>query len=63
VHINLAQYAVAGIDEPMRCIGGNDHDAARFDLARFVSDGDVGAAFKRECDLDIRFSKAYSSRS
>jgi hypothetical protein len=38
----------------MRCVCGNDHDAARFHLARFVSDRDGGAAFKRECDLDVR---------
>jgi len=38
----------------MRCVRGDDHDAARFHLARFVSDRDGGAAFKRECDLDVR---------
>ena len=53
VNINLTKYGVAGVNEPMRCVRGDDHNAARFHLARFVSDRDGGAAFKSECDLDI----------
>ena len=54
VNINLTKYGFPGVNESMRCVRGNDHDAARFHLVRFVYDRDGGAAFKRERDLDVR---------
>lgn len=54
MHIDLAQDGVAGVNESMRRARGNDDDAARFYLALFISDGNGGAAFKRECDFDVR---------
>ena len=54
VDIDLAQDGVAGVNESMRCVRRNDDDAARFHVALFISDGDGGAAFKRERDFDVR---------
>ena len=53
VNINLAKYGVAGVNESMRCVRRNDHNATGVHLARFVSDGNRGAAFKGECDLHV----------
>ncbi len=54
--IDLPQHGVAGVNESMRCIRGNDHDAARFHVVRLISDRNSGATFKRECDLGVGVS-------
>lgn len=52
--VDLAQRRFAGVNESMRCVRRNHHDAARFHFASFIADRDGGAAFKSESDLDIR---------
>jgi hypothetical protein len=54
MHINLAQDCVSGVDEAVGSVGGDDDNAAGLQLTRFIADGDGGAAFERECDLNIR---------
>ena len=51
--INLAQERVAGVNESMWCVRGNDDDTARFHFALFISDRDGAAAFEGECDFDV----------
>src|SRR5439155_9821711 len=51
---DLTQNRLPGVDESMRRIRGNHHDAAGFHFARFITDRHAGAAFERELDLDIR---------
>ena len=51
--VDLTENGVAGVNEPMRCVRGNDHDTTGFHLARFVSHRDGGAAFKGKCYLHV----------
>ena len=51
--VDLTQDALAGVNESMRCIRGNDNNATGFHFARFIADRDGRAAFDRECDLDV----------
>ena len=52
--IDLAQRRVAGVNESMRRVRGNDDDAAGVQFVRFIANRDGGAAFERERDLDVR---------
>jgi len=54
VDVDLAQRRVAGINESMRCVRGNDDDAAGFHFKRFIANRNAGAAFEGERDLDVR---------
>ena len=54
VDVDLAQHRVAGVNESMPCIRGNDDDAPGFHFNGFIADRDGGTAFERECDLDVR---------
>jgi len=54
MNIDLTQDGLSGINEAVRCVRGNDHDAAGFNFVRLITDCDGGAAFERERDLDIR---------
>jgi hypothetical protein len=54
VDIDLAQRRVAGVNESMRCVRGNDDDAAGVHFKAFIADRNAGAAFERERDLDVR---------
>ena len=54
VDVDLAQRRVAGVNESMRCVRGNDDDAAGFHFTRFIADRDGGTAFERKRDLDVR---------
>jgi len=51
--IDLAQRRVAGVNESMRRVRGNDDDAAGVHFARFIANRDNGAAFECERDLDV----------
>ena len=51
--VDLTQDCVSRINEAMRRVGGNYHDAAGLHFARFVADRDGGAAFERERHLDV----------
>jgi hypothetical protein len=54
VDIDLAQRRVAGVNESMRRVRGDDDDAAGVQFVRFIANRDGGAAFERERDLDVR---------
>jgi hypothetical protein len=54
VDVDLAQRRVAGINESMRCVRGNDDDASGFNFKRFIANRNAGAAFEGERDLDVR---------
>jgi len=51
VDVDLAQRRVAGVNESMRCVRGNDDDAAGVHFERFIAERHAGAAFERERDL------------
>ena len=51
--IDLPHHSVAGVNESMRCIRGNDNDAACLHLAFFISDGDRGGSFDGERDFYV----------
>ena len=52
--IDLPEDAVTGIKEAMRCIRGNDDDAAGLNFAGVITDGDGRITFDSECHLDVR---------
>ena len=54
VDVDLAQRRVAGVNESMRCVRGNDDNAAGFYFKRFIADCDGGTAFECERDLNVR---------
>ena len=51
--IDLAEKRVAGVHESVRCVRGNDNNAASIHFARFISNRNRSGAFKSECDFDI----------
>ena len=51
--VDLTQDALAGVNESMRCIRGNDNDAACLHLAFFISDRDRGGSFDGERDFYV----------
>jgi len=54
VDADLAQRRVAGVNESVGCVRGNDDDAAVVHFVRFLANRDGGAAFERERDFDVR---------
>jgi hypothetical protein len=52
VDVDLTQDALAGVNESMRCIRGNDNNAACLHLAFFISDRDRGS-FDGERDFYV----------
>ena len=52
--VDLTQDCVARVNESIRCVRGNDGDAAGFHFKRFIADRDGGTAFERERDFDVR---------
>ena len=52
--VDLTQGRLPGVNEAVRRVRGNDHNATRFHVTRFIADCDGGAAFERERDLDVR---------
>jgi hypothetical protein len=54
VDIDLAQDRLPGVNEAVRRIRGNDHDATGFHFARLITDRDGGAAFESECNFNVR---------
>jgi hypothetical protein len=54
VDIDLTQDGLPGVNEAVRRVRGNDHDAAGFHFVRLITGRDGGASFNRERDLDIR---------
>ena len=53
MHINLPKDRVAGVNESVRRARGNDNNAARLNLALFISDRDCGVTFDGKCDFDV----------
>ena len=51
--VDLTQDALAGVNESMWCIRGNDNDAACLYLAFFISDRDRGGSFDGERDFYV----------
>lgn len=54
VDINLTQNRVPRINETVWRVCRDDDNAAGLHFARFITDGDGGATFNRERNLDVR---------
>jgi hypothetical protein len=54
VDVDLTEDGVAGVNEAVRSVRGDDDDAAGFHFAGLIADRDRGAAFRRERDFDVR---------
>jgi hypothetical protein len=52
--VDLTQDCLSGVNEAVRRVRGNDHNATRFHVMHFIAECDGGAAFERERDLDVR---------
>jgi hypothetical protein len=52
--VDLTQDCLPGVNEAVRGVSGNDHNAAGLHFAGFITDCDGGTPFERERDLDIR---------
>ena len=54
VDVDLPQRRLAGIDETVRRICRNNHNAARFYFTRFITNCDRCCTFNREGDFTVR---------